>query len=270
MIEKSAIIDWYDQAPWVSPAQVEQDLILSRILCEIFSSPFLQEKLAFRGGTALNKFYFKPPLRYSEDIDLVQIHSGPIGDILDALRAIIDPWLGEPKRKQNQGRVSLIYRFQAEEPTISMRVKLEINSREHFTVLGLTQTPFTIENQWYSGQAQITTYKIEELLATKLRALYQRLKGRDLFDLFMALRLINGINAGQIIECFQHYMQQDSLSVSRAEFEKNMYEKLNSSDFLVDMQALLQAEHKHDPVEEYKLVHQELVSKLPGDAWKGI
>ena len=166
--------------------------------------------------------------------------------------------------------MSLIYRFQAEEPTIPMRVKLEINSREHFTVLGLTQTPFAIENQWYSGQAQITTYKIEELLATKLRALYQRLKGRDLFDLFMALRLINGINAGQIIECFQYYLQQDSLSVSRAEFEKNMYEKLNSSDFLVDMQALLQAEHKHDPVEEYKLVHQELVSKLPGDAWKGI
>jgi predicted nucleotidyltransferase component of viral defense system len=269
MIEKSAIIEWYDQAPWVSPAQVEQDLILSRILCEIFSSPFLQEKLAFRGGTALNKLYFKPPLRYSEDIDLVQIHPGPIGDILDALRIIIDPWLGDPKRKQNQGRVSLIYRFQAEEPAISMRVKLEINSREHFTVLGLTQIPFTIENQWYSGQTQITTYKIEELLATKLRALYQRLKGRDLFDLFMALRLLN-INAEQIIECFQHYMQQDSLSVSRAEFEKNMHEKLSSSDFLVDMQALLQVEHKHDPVEEYKLVHQELISKLPGDTWKGI
>lgn len=268
MIEKSAITEWFLQAPWMLPAQVEQDLILSRILCDIFSSPFLAEKLAFRGGTALNKLHFKPALRYSEDIDLVQIHPGPIGEILDALRKIIDPWLGEPKRKQNQGRVSLIYKFTAEEPEIPMRVKIEINSREHFSVLGFTHQSFSVENQWYRGQASITTYEIEELLATKLRALYQRLKGRDLYDLSMALRLMKGIDTKNIINCFQYYMKQDSLSVSRAEFEKNMHQKLTSSDFLSDMEALLQGNKTYNPLTEYPFVHQEIISKLPGEPWK--
>lgn len=174
MIEKSAIIEWYSKAPWPSPTQIEQDLVLSRIICEIFAHSFLSERLAFRGGTALNKLFFNPPLRYSEDVDLVQINGEPIGGILDLLRKILDPWLGEPKRKQNHGRVTLIYRFQAEELPIPMRVKIEINSREHFSVMGFIKLPFRVKNSWHTGDALITTYKIEELLATKLRALYQR------------------------------------------------------------------------------------------------
>ena len=53
---------------WPDDIQVEQDLILSRILMEIFSDPFLNKELAFRGGTALHKLFFSPPARYSEDI----------------------------------------------------------------------------------------------------------------------------------------------------------------------------------------------------------
>ena len=39
-----------------------------------------------------------------------------------------------------------------------------------------------MENSWFSGRCELTTYALEELLGTKLRALYQRAKGRDLFD----------------------------------------------------------------------------------------
>lgn len=67
-----------DQVAWRSDAQVEQDLIISRALVEIFSDDFLRENLAFRGGTALYKLYLTPAPRYSEDIDLVQIKEGPI------------------------------------------------------------------------------------------------------------------------------------------------------------------------------------------------
>ena len=48
--------------------------------------------------------------------------------------------------------------------------------------------PFEVKNEWYTGKANITTYNINELLGTKLRALYQRKKGRDLFDLYHALK----------------------------------------------------------------------------------
>ena len=76
MIPRPYIANWKDQAPWRLDAQVEQDLIISRALVEIFSDGFLRENLAFRGGTALHKLYLKPAPRYSEDIDLVQIKEG--------------------------------------------------------------------------------------------------------------------------------------------------------------------------------------------------
>jgi len=68
------------------------------------------------------------------------------------------------------------------QPLIKMRLKIEINTREHFNVLGLKQIPYSVENSWFSGTCNLTGYELEELLGTKLRALYQRRKGRDLFD----------------------------------------------------------------------------------------
>ncbi len=78
MIPKPHIAKWQQYAPWKEFAQIEQDLIISRALVEIFSDDFLRENLAFRGGTALHKLYLNPSARYSEDIDLVQIKPGPI------------------------------------------------------------------------------------------------------------------------------------------------------------------------------------------------
>jgi len=65
---------------------------------------------------------------------------------------------------------------------------IDNNCFEHFNVLGLTKVPFRVENSWFTGEAELTTYHFEELLGTKLRALYQRKKGRDLFDLYIALQ----------------------------------------------------------------------------------
>lgn len=132
MIPQANIIAWRSQAPWPTDAQVEQDLVLSRALIEIFSDSFLANELAFRGGTALNKIFINPPRRYSEDIDLVQVNSKTIGPILEALRGILDPWLGKPHWKQTKIVATLTYRFESEIPPITpMRLKVEINTREH-------------------------------------------------------------------------------------------------------------------------------------------
>ncbi len=79
MIPRDYITEWRVEAPWVQDSQVEQDLVISRALVEIFSHPLLSKSLAFRGGTALYKLHIRPAARYSEDIDLVQIEAEPAG-----------------------------------------------------------------------------------------------------------------------------------------------------------------------------------------------
>ncbi len=76
MIPQADIIAWRRVAPWADDAMVEQDLVLSRAVVEIFSDAALAQAFAFRGGTALHKVVLAPPSRYSEDIDLVQIEAG--------------------------------------------------------------------------------------------------------------------------------------------------------------------------------------------------
>ena len=86
MIPRTFITEWRNYAPWKLNSQVEQDLVIERAIIEIFSDELLSENLAFRGGTALHKLYLKPQIRYSEDIDLVQIKSGPIKEIMNRIR----------------------------------------------------------------------------------------------------------------------------------------------------------------------------------------
>lgn len=137
MIPRAHITAWRSQAPWSTDAQVEQDLVICRALTDLYSDELLAREVAFRGGTALHKLHINPPSRYSEDIDLVQVHAGPIGPMLNAMRTRLDPWLGEPQWKQGQGRVTFYYRFESEtRPVTPLKLKVEINTREHFCVLG--------------------------------------------------------------------------------------------------------------------------------------
>ncbi len=188
MIPWAHIVGWRSSAPWITDAQVEQDLIMSRALVAIFQEPFLAERLAFRGGTALHKLHFQPARRYSEDIDLVQIEAGGIGPVIDKIQEILGEFLEKPRHNQSEEAVTLIYRIKTEgSPVISMRMKVEINTREHFSVEGFQKKPFTLNSRWFQGDCEITTYSLEELLGTKVRALYQRRKGRDLIDIWLGL-----------------------------------------------------------------------------------
>lgn len=116
MIPRDYITEWRAQVPWVEDIQVEQDLVICRALVELFSNSIIAKALAFRGGTALYKLYIKPPARYSEDIDLVQMTAEPAGPVMEAIRAVLDPWLGTPRWKQTAGRVTFVYRFASEDP----------------------------------------------------------------------------------------------------------------------------------------------------------
>lgn len=247
MIPQANIIEWRAVAPWLSDAQVEQDLVLTRAIIEIYSNPILKKQLAFRGGTALNKIYFNPPTRYSEDIDFIQINTSALGPILSALRETLDPWLGKPRFKNNEIVSTLIYRFDSEIPPITpLRIKIEINTREHFSVFGYTEKEMSVDNAWFKGSANITTYSLEELLGSKMRALYQRKKGRDLFDLHKAFEHYPSLNIMKTIECFNQYSSFVGAKITDLEFQKNLINKLNDKSFLNDIFPLLPNGENYD------------------------
>lgn len=263
MIPRAYITAWSQQVPWQTNEQVEQDLVICRALVEIFSEEWLANSLAFRGGTALHKLYLRPQPRYSEDIDLVQVRAEPIKETIQRLQSALD-FLGESSVKPRRDGAQIIFRFDSEfPPAIRLRLKVEANTREHFTVLCLEQLPFKVNSLWFRGSCNLTTYTLEELLGTKLRALYQRRKGRDLFDLFLALTRHPDLDLDKLLHCYREYMKFSVANPpSQREYILNMETKMKDTEFLGDITALLRPELSFDANEAYDLVRTQLIEKI--------
>lgn len=264
MIPRANITAWRSRAPWSTDAQVEQDLVICRVIVDLFSDEFLKREVAWRGGTALHKLHFNPPSRYSEDIDLVQVNAGPIGPIMDAVRARLDSWLGKPQWKQGKDRATFFYRFESEvRPITPLKLKVETNTREHFFVLGQRRVRFELDSPWHSGAADVLTYELEELLGTKLRALYQRKKGRDLFDLSEALTRLVGLKPHKVVACFMSYLENDGHLVTRAKFNRNIANKIEDRLFLSDVPPLLARGVSFDPPAALEQIRGAFISRMP-------
>jgi predicted nucleotidyltransferase component of viral defense system len=266
------ITAWSAKAPWPEMRQVEQDLVISRALVDLFADPMLGTELRFRGGTALNKLLFPKPLRYSEDIDLVRTTAGPIGPILDHIRVVLEPWLGPASFAQSMISPKMRFRAPAEDGSGEIRLKVEINTRE-IEAFDQPQTiGFAVENPWFTGRADIATFSVEELLATKLRALLQRDKGRDLLDLAHALAVFPDLKTTRIVEYLGLYLGKADISISRAEAEKRMFAKLVAPRFLTDIRPLLAPDAANELTDAavrnaFAQVFQKLIMALPGEAW---
>ena len=271
MIPAMHITAWANVAPWAELGQIEQDLIISRAVIEVFSDEFLRNELRFRGGTALNKLHFPEPLRYSEDIDLVRTTHGPIGPILDRLREVLH-WLGDAAFTQSVVAPKLIYQIEPEHGGPPLRLKVEINTRETTAFDGPHEIGHAVDNPWFSGEVAIPTFTPEEMLATKLRALLQRDKGRDLLDLSHAMSVLDGVNAGRLIEIFLEYLLRDGIAISRAQAEERMWAKLENPGFLSDIRPLLSADAADELTDDavmiaFASVMTDLVSLISGNPW---
>ena len=260
---------WRARAPWPNPAQVEQDLIICRALCDLFNAPALAGKIAFRGGTAIHKLLFKQPLRYSEDIDLVQTQAEPIGATVDAIRDAL-AWLGKCNREQAGHSMHLVFRLAPESaPQTALKLKVEINTREHEVLLGYRRYPFEVASDWYSARTEIVSFEPEEIFGTKLRALLQRRKNRDLFDLHHGLTQL-GLDRDKVVTCLNHYLALEDHSISRAEAEERMLKKLTRS-LTEDIEPLLPVGVRFDEavaIDAFNEVWSTLIARLRGDAWR--
>ena len=269
MIPNAYIQAWSIKAQWLDARQVEQDLIISRALCDLFNAPALQGKIAFRGGTAINKLLFKQPLRYSEDIDLVQTHVEPIGATVDAVRKALS-WLGKCNHEQAGHSMRLVFKFNPEaDPQTTLKLKVEINTREHTHLLGIKSYPFAVNSAWYQSKTEIASFEPGELFGTKLRALLQRRKNRDLFDLHQGLKQL-AMDPEKLIACFNHYLGLEGKPITRAIAEQRMLEKLTRS-LTEDIAPMLPAGVRFndaDAIQAFERVWRELITHIKGDAWK--
>jgi predicted nucleotidyltransferase component of viral defense system len=141
--------------------------------------------LVFRGGTAFHKLHLPFPLRYSEDLDYVRSTASTVGPLLTTLRQIGDE-IGFKTNSQVGAHPRVLWRT-ATDDGVPLRIKIEMNTHERSPALPHVRVPFRVVSRWWSDDAEILSFQTPELAATKIRALYQRSKGRDLFDLWLAL-----------------------------------------------------------------------------------
>ncbi len=200
--------------------------------------------------------------RFSEDIDLVQIKPGPIGPVIDRLREVLG--FIESTRinvDRNIFMTTLNYRFPGEDSMAPvMKLKVEINCREHGNVYPRYIKPVHIDNSWFR-EAGVVTYQLEELLGTKLRALYQRSKGRDLFDLWYALtQLVT--DTDRLLFAFKEYTRIAGTEITKVDFLENLELKAQDKKFRNDIEGLIRPGLMYDFERAYDLVVGELVSKI--------
>lgn len=268
MIPIDFIERWAEFAPWKTKDLIEQDLIIEKALVELYKKPLIRKNLAFKGGTALNKLFVKPQARYSEDIDFALVNRVRIGKTLDQLRDALDPWLGKPIYKHTKFSFKLFY------PYLSvlnekMKLKVEINLTTYEQIFGLQYKAFGHDSSYFSGSSTITTFELDELMGTKLKALYQRNKSRDLFDIWLVLTK-KLVNLDRVIESFLFYTKMEGTPVSRAQFEANMYAKKHSQEFRKDMSLLFAQGVSWNIDEAFALIEKHIYHRLPGLPWKGL
>lgn len=236
MIPRGALTEWQARVPWPQPYQVEQDLVLARLMIEIARHELLGGEFVLRGGTSLHKLHLAEPLRYSEDLDYVRrTHSG-IKPYVEALRSIASDVGLDVTSVNASGQ--MVHVYLDADPTVPpgrIRVKVETNIAETTPFRQTIALPLQVDSQWFRGAAEIPTYELEELMGTKLRALYQREKSRDLFDLWLVLP--GGADPEGIVGAFRHYMGEDAFTYPQ--LRQNLLQKLSSTGFGADLETLV-------------------------------
>ncbi len=169
---------------------VEKDYVLGWMLYGIANSS-ISNKLVFKGGTALSKIYFPNQWRLSEDLDFT-----PIGNT--AWEKFVKPIEKEiPNIVMQKNQIALKLegspytnpgyfqsRFKYTGPISTARLKIEISREEEIGKIVAMPVP-----QYYDyPKFSVSVYSLETILAEKLRAILQRRKIRDYYDVWRLLK----------------------------------------------------------------------------------
>lgn len=194
---------------------------------------------------------------------MVQVHEGPVGPLFDQLRAAL-AFLGEPKKtvRKQSGNKMLFSVPATMPPAQQLKLKIETNSVEGAPLFGFEEKSFSVASSWFSGTCDVTTYMIDELLGTKMRALYQRRKGRDLFDLWAALEF--GLtDSKNVVEAFRVHMSTPGKPHPSSEvYLENLSLKMGDGEFVKDVGALIRPGIEYDPHRAFEIVREQLINRI--------
>ncbi len=185
---------------------LEKVYLLADLLKTIAHDDFLQERLVLKGGTAINFIYFNMP-RLSVDIDLNFISGGTKENMLKTrenidkiLTKIFNTKSYEIEKFEPYALTQYNLKYINTRGNID-RIKLEINFMERTPVYPIIEKSIHIPGT----QFKVRTYGIEELFATKLRALMTRATPRDLFDIYFLLKSSLEFDEKHLKKCFIFY-----------------------------------------------------------------
>jgi predicted nucleotidyltransferase component of viral defense system len=258
MIPYDTVTAWGVSHPWSSREQVEQDLLLSKAICDIFNNDKLASELILRGGTALNKLILDKAHRYSEDLDFVRTAPGGIGDIMKELTN-----LGKEAGYTVKTKITKypkVYWLGKAQTGIDLRLKIEINTYERSPALPIITTRHSVQSDWYASESTVRVFQNEEIAATKIRALYQRSKGRDLFDLWLLNDEV-AVNREVVLDAFSSY-RPDGFTGKKA--IDNLLAKLQDVSFKSDIDNLITEDvrNRYNPDDAAATVIDEYLAKL--------
>jgi predicted nucleotidyltransferase component of viral defense system len=201
MIRKQDILD--RAAEWqLRPEIVEKDYVLGWLLAGVATTP-LREHWVFKGGTSIRKCYFET-YRFSEDLDFSLLHGAAYGqnELLDNLRSLADrvselsgiefppEAIVVRERRNLQGQLTFEGRVGYRGPLAypSTR-KILFDLTQHEAVLEPPADRFVLHPypDELSENATVRAYGFNELLAEKTRALFERSRPRDLYDVIHLL-----------------------------------------------------------------------------------
>ena len=183
----------------LAPQVVEKDYALGWLLAGIYSHPALDTGWLFKGGTCLKKCYFET-YRFSEDLDFTLMDESHLNEsFLKKTFAEVASWIYEqsgidiPLGTQAfevytnpRGKVSVAGRVGYRGP-LGMRgsvprIKLDLTCDECV----IDQPVWCSVHHPYQDSADHSIlafcYSFAELFAEKIRALAERLRPRDLYD----------------------------------------------------------------------------------------
>jgi predicted nucleotidyltransferase component of viral defense system len=277
-ITRQDILAHQSAVPWAAQYQVEQDLLLCQTMVALFDDKFLSPQIAMRGGTLLHKVHLSPAARYSEDIDLVVVGTRPANHIRLAIRRVLADVLGAPKKSvwdklilaiRNTVEPSSILRMTYSMPSIiepnrTLDIVIEANVTERKPHRAVVEIPFSFPFRDKTVQTYLKGFDIHEMLGTKMRALFQRKRGRDLFDLYWALtKSPTPVKPREIIASFKHYLELEGTKAGRDEFVSILENHLKDREFCSDTQPLLRTDISYDPQVAGSYVKSRLLKLLP-------
>jgi len=234
--------NWADEGGIPDLTLAELDYRLVHALRAIYTDPFLRNRLCLKGGTALNKLYLPGTSRLSVDLDFNAIGSKeqvlrertPIGEAIAAALAQQDSNYDLSYRGRYD-QLTVYARFSPLSGTARQRLKVEVSFIERFAILG--QVELSLVPSPFDEPLAVNTYHLEELTSTKLRALYDRRKGRDIYDLFRIAD--HDLNQAAVRKMVLYYFYRANKVFHYPTFVRNVELKIAERGFRDDVRSLI-------------------------------